>query len=368
MRILFTFAGGTGHVRPLLPLARAAAGAGHTVAFAGPRRTLPAVEAAGFPAFSTREPSPDAVTRGPLLTPDASREERDLRERFVRAGGRVQAAAVSDVIVSWKPDLLVREEADVGAAIAAERLGVPAAMMIVLAAGGFLRPDVVAESLHEIRAEHGLDQDESLAMLTGDLVLAPFPASFRDPEFPMPGNTFCFRQHDVPLARPELVHFTLGTEFNAESGDLFDRGLAGLRGVGREVAAVTGPSIDPAEFDPQPAHIRVEGFVPQEELLPRCAVVICHGGAGSTLGALTHGVPVIVLPLGADQPHNARRVVELGAGLTLDPVTVTPDGLADAVRTVDNDGGFREAAKRFHTENAALPPVAEVVARLESLV
>lgn len=53
MRFLFSFAGGSGHFEPLLPLARAAGAAGHTVAFAGQLAMLPVVAAAGFPAFAT---------------------------------------------------------------------------------------------------------------------------------------------------------------------------------------------------------------------------------------------------------------------------------------------------------------------------
>ena len=49
MRMLFTFAGGSGHLEPLLPIARAARAAGHLVAFAGRPWMVPKVEAAAFP-------------------------------------------------------------------------------------------------------------------------------------------------------------------------------------------------------------------------------------------------------------------------------------------------------------------------------
>ena len=52
----------------------------------------------------------------------------------------------------------------------------------------------------------------------------------------------------------------------------------------------------------QPAHVRAERFVPQSEELPHCDLVISHGGSGSVLGALAHGLPQLLLPLGADQP------------------------------------------------------------------
>ena len=52
--------------------------------------------------------------------------------------------------------------------------------------------------------------------------------------------------------------------------------------------------------------------------MPHAAAMVAHGGAGTTLAALTAGVPLVLLPLSADQPINARRVAELGAGLALD--------------------------------------------------
>ncbi|WP_431873365.1 glycosyltransferase [Amycolatopsis sacchari] len=368
MRILFTFVGGSGHFRPLVPLARAAAAAGHTVAFACPGRMVPAVEKAGFPALATSPPGGAPPDRLPLSAPDPQREERDLREHFARTGGRENTPVLLKLAGQWRPDVVVRCEVDFGAALAAERLGLPCAVVLVLAAGGFLRPGVVAEPLHELRAEQGLPADPRLRMLAGDLVLAPFPPSFRDPRFPLPDGTFAFRQGDLrPPAEGEVVYFTLGTVFNTESGDLFSRVLAGLRKLPAPVVATTGEHIDPAEFGPQPEHVRIDRFVPQESLLPRCAVVVSHGGSGSVLGALAHGVPSVLLPMGADQPHNARRSLDLGTARLLDPVTVTPEDVEAAVSAVLADERYRQAADRLREETNALPGADAAVPLLEKL-
>ena len=53
LRILFTFAGGSGHLEPLVPIARAAECVGHAVAFAGRPWMIPQVEALGFSAFAS---------------------------------------------------------------------------------------------------------------------------------------------------------------------------------------------------------------------------------------------------------------------------------------------------------------------------
>ena len=77
MRILFTFAGGYGHFEPLIPIARAAAHAGHTVAVAGRASLGPTIEVAGFTAFPTWPPFNGAPPkRLPLLPVDLDRSAR----------------------------------------------------------------------------------------------------------------------------------------------------------------------------------------------------------------------------------------------------------------------------------------------------
>ena len=92
-----------------------------------------------------------------------------------------------------------------------------------------------------------------------------------------------------------------------------------------------GRGIEPDELGTQPAHIRVEQYVDQAGVLPQCALVVSHGGSGSLMGALAHGVPSVLTPLGADQPHNARRAAELGVAAVLDAASVTPDEVERAV-------------------------------------
>ena len=54
--------------------------------------------------------------------------------------------------------------------------------------------------------------------------------------------------------------------------------------------------------------------VPHQWLLPRCKMVIHHGGAGTTSAGLRAGIPNIVIPFIADQPFWGRRVQAIGAG------------------------------------------------------
>ena len=97
-----------------------------------------------------------------------------------------------------------------------------------------------------------------------------------------------------------------------------------------------------------PDNVRVERWVPQNEVLARANVMVSHGGSGATLGALAAGLPHVVVPLFADQPYNAERVRATGAGLVVDP----PDGqaVADAIRQVLDDPSFRASAGAMAAE------------------
>ena len=381
MRILFAFTGGRGHADPLVPIAHAAEDAGHTVAFTGRPALVPAVEALGFSVFAT---GPDARNTPPRRIPlrelDAEREDRDLRDGFAVRNARERAADMLVLCGEWRPDLVVCDEVDFGSMLAAERLGLPYASVLVIAAGSFVRHELVADALTGLRAEQGLPPDPELEMLNRYLVLSPFPPGYRDPAFPLPATAHCFRpltldsaQSDalpswpVRLPGAPTVYFTLGTVFNLESGDLFERVLAGLGKLPVNVVATVGTQIDPEELGPLPGNVHVARFIDQSLVLPHCSAVVSHGGSGSVLGALAYGLPLVVLPMGADQPLNAARCQELGVGRVLDAMRSAPEDVAEAVTAVLSDPAYRSAAERMRDELAALPGPEHAVALLERL-
>ena len=375
MRILCTFVGGLGHLAPLLPLARAAQAAGHEVAIAGSGGLVPRIEEAGFRAFATSPPphhsgAPTARDLTPLDVMDPRATELEFAQNFADRGARRMAGAVPGLIEDFRPDLVLRDETDLGTTIAAELLGVPVATHLVLASGLLVRPELVGPQLDAVRAEHGLPPDPGLTRLTSGLVLSDFPPSFRSPASPLRLEPTHYRSVTAPrtprgTGRP-LVYVTLGTIFNKTSGDLFERLLAALAGVDADVVVTVGRELDPAQFGPQPPHVRVARFVPQHEVLPDADLVVSHGGSGSLMATLAHGLPSLLLPLGADQPHNALRAEELGVATTIDAATATPDEIGEGVRTLLADAAMAERCLTVADELRALPDLDSAVAALES--
>lgn len=381
MRILFTFVGGSGHLDPLIPIARAARAVGHIVAVSGRPGMIPRIEAAGFPAFATGPDGGDSDRKLPLLSPSAEREDQVLRDGFAGRLARARATAILDLCAAWRPDILVSDEVDFGAMIAAERLGLPYASVVVIASGAFVRADLLSGRLNELRAEHGLPPDPDLTMLSRHLVLAPGPPSYRDPAHPLPATAHAIRPlvpepaegDELPAGIAEMhgaavVYFTLGTVFNIESGDLFARVISGLRDLPIRLVVTVGRQIDPAELGAQPANVRIERFIPQALLLPRCDLVVSHGGSGSVIGALAHGLPMVLIPMGADQLLNGARCESLGVARVLDPIATTAQEAAEAVSDVLSDPSWRRNAERLQAEIADLPGPDHAVTLLEQLL
>lgn len=369
MRILFSFAGGQGHFLPLAPIARAARAAGHAVAFACQPALVDAVARAGFAAFETGGNTTNTA-RKELLPVDTAREQRAVQRAYAGRIAQERAGRLAALAADWRPDVLACDEMDFGAAAAAERLGLPAAVVLVIGAAEFAPPDMLAAPLAALRAGLGLDGPPARPLLLSQLppALRPDPADgavfrFRPGAFG-PAPDMAWR---AGLPRGPVVHATLGTVFNLESGDLFARLLAGLRDLPANLVMTVGPDIDPAEFGPLPPRIRVLRHVPVDSLLPSCALVVSQGGSGIVTAALAHGLPSLLLPMGADQPLTAARCAALGVARVLDPVAATAGDIRAAAEALLADPAPRAAAGQIAAGMAAFPDAAAAAQRIAAL-
>ena len=104
-----------------------------------------------------------------------------------------------------------------------------------------------------------------------------------------------------------MVYLTLGT-FSNNAVDLFRLVLTALGDEPVNVLATIGRDNGPADLGPMPGNARVEQFIPQAELLPHCAAIVHHAGAGTSFGVLAHGLPSLALPQSADNFVIAARL------------------------------------------------------------
>lgn len=121
---------------------------------------------------------------------------------------------------------------------------------------------------------------------------------------------------------------------------------------------------DPARFGPQPAHVLVERYVSHALLLPRCRLVASRGGAAIMFGALSRGLPKLIILQGADQFMNAHACRQTGAALSLAPAEVSAEAIAAAAGRLLTEPAFTAAARAVQAEIDAMANAEAVLATL----
>jgi MGT family glycosyltransferase len=126
---------------------------------------------------------------------------------------------------------------------------------------------------------------------------------------------------------------------------------------------------EPAALGELPPNVHVEQWLPLAAVLPLCDGVLCHAGSGTTLAALTAGLPLVLVPDGADQFTNAASCREAGVARTLMPGEITSAEVRKAVGAIlATDAPERARARSVAEEIAAMPPATQVATELEELV
>lgn len=145
-----------------------------------------------------------------------------------------------------------------------------------------------------------------------------------------------------------LAFISLGT-INNNHPKFFHAAIQGCLTVDPEmhVIASAGNRIPANEFDKYPANVTVVPFAPQLEILENASIMITHGGMNSVSEAMFFGVPLVVFPVGADQPDVAARVEHCGAGVRGDIKRHDSQYIAGLVARVFGQPSFAKNALRM---------------------
>jgi UDP:flavonoid glycosyltransferase YjiC (YdhE family) len=170
---------------------------------------------------------------------------------------------------------------------------------------------------------------------------------------------------DVRDASTPLVLVSLSTSEQGQA-DLLQRCVDAVAQLPVRAIVTTGTSIDPASVHAG-ANTQVVRYVPHVAILPSAALVITHAGLGTTLAALSAGVPLLCTPMGRDQFFNAEQVQALGAGRLLMP-DPDSDAIARAASEILGDDRLRAGAKRMAVALGGYGGAADAAAALEALV
>lgn len=211
--------------------------------------------------------------------------------------------------------------------------------------------------LNAVRAQHKLPPLRSVFEQydRASRVLMLVSPSF---DFPRPKKPANMRQVGTPMGDPgtadweppwpdgnrPLVVASLSTLPQGQAA-LMRNILLALSKLDVYALVTLGLSLDPADFV-APPNVVLERFVPHSVVLPQAAVLVTQCGIGTVTKGLMYGVPLVCVPILADQPDNAARVAERGAGIHI-ASNASPDQIAVAIKRVLGDQSFRGAAQQL---------------------
>jgi UDP:flavonoid glycosyltransferase YjiC (YdhE family) len=374
----------SGHFLPMVPLARQIEREGHDLAFSVSNDLAAVVASAGFTVAAV-----DGLTHEWMLSEGnrrgPTREALVRKERWRHGTSMFTSRAEAfvepliDIVDRWQPDVIVHEPAEFAAAIAGTVRGLPH----VTHSWGALREtqwgQLRAELMEPVWGRFGL---VPLAH-GGDYEYLYFdicPPSLRSPALDgIPTARPLRPDAPGPAAKPpdwmaglpedRTLYVTMGTmPVNNTQTTLLCMLVEGLARHDVNVIVTVGNNNDPEELGPQPPNVRVERYVPQEDVLPFVTAVICHGGSGTMFGALRHGLPLLMIPLGADQFQNAAACTKAGVGRAVDVETLTADLVTSEAAVLLDDPSYRHRSEAVRNEITAMPGPEFGVRQLDVLV
>jgi MGT family glycosyltransferase len=392
MKIAFVSLDVTGHLNPMIALARAVKARGHDVVCVALPAAKAAVAAAGLPFAPYGEAEYSAEARRADLLRFSSlhgAEATACSGELTRAGVFTAFRHLPQTLRSLRPAAVVLDQVQFGLGLIPMHLGIPYAhvsMAIPFDVTGAVplplfdwpystAPEALARN-REAAAQYqraiqpmrsiadayavsaGIRVDwaapwateSRLAWLSQMPREFDFPSShwpryfhYTGPWHDMQGRTpVGFPWHRL-TGRP-LVYASLGTLHNGMARQFGAILEAARANPGLQVVLSTGSHLDPKGLPPVPGNVLAVPYAPQLELLGRAAVCVTHAGLNTVLESLSHGVPMLALPVATDQPGIGARIRHTRTGISLPFASVTAAQISDAWRELLEDAAYRENA------------------------
>jgi MGT family glycosyltransferase len=340
-----------GNLPPLLAAGRLLAARGHPVSVLASTATRQQALDAGFEVIGYgRAPDPQIDTAF----------EQQAAQLMAAAAGPEIALDVRDVLTDLRPKLLIVDCMLPAAIAAGESTATPTASLVHfpygLARTQMLRGEGAwttdRTQLNVTRSRFGLEPaaDGIAAWESAELLLVTVPKWF-DLATDYPANVVHAgplgvirspQETSSPHGRARILVSFSTTVMEGQVG-LIQRVCEALAEQPVDALLTLGPAVSPEEID-APDNIEAIRYADHDQLLPQTDAVVTHGGMGMTLRTLAHGKPLLLLPLGRDQQFNARRVVELGAGIRL-PAEASPAEISHALHELLGQPRFSTAAE-----------------------
>ena len=364
--LVITWAPG-GNLPPMAAAAELLAARGHDVEVLGSAATQAVFEAGGFAVHPYRR-APEPLTKVAF--------EAQAESILGIAAGAEIALDVRDLVADEHYDLAVVDCMLPAAVSAVRASGIPVAALVhflygpvrqqLLAGGGWTTDLATLAATHR---KLGLAPalDGLVAWESSELLLVTAPRWF-DLGLDYPANVV----HAGPLGVRTRTHrqrtrvlLSFSTTVMDGQRQLVQRVCDAVAAIGVEAVLTLGPALDTAPLR-LASNIELLPFADHDELLSGCTAVVTHGGLGTTLRAIAHGVPLLLLPLGRDQGLNAERATTLGVGTKIS-AGATPPEIGAALTSLLADPRIAAATARLAERIAAAAPDAVAAEAFEQI-
>ncbi|WP_167043437.1 glycosyltransferase [Salinibacterium sp. ZJ454] len=147
-----------------------------------------------------------------------------------------------------------------------------------------------------------------------------------------------------------LVLVSLSTTYISGQADALQRILDAVDGLAVRAVVTTGPAIDPAALT-APLNAEVHRFLPHARVMPTASLVVSHGGHATTMLALAHDLPQLIMPMNPffDQPVIARALSDRNVGRTLPKNAPVSDIRTTIEHMLTDLDRYRDNAARLGT-------------------
>ncbi len=393
MRVLFASWAWRSHYFPMVPLGWALRAAGHDVRVASQPGFASVITDSGL----TPVPVGADIDVGQLLADNMGDR---LRKRFapakswpttvagLRQAGRLDGAIkgirhfiqLAEFMIGdlrafaedWRPDLIVYEPTTFAAPVVAAAAGIPSVRQLWTAdfTGGI--NELAGELLTPLTSKAGVRDVD----LMGTLTLDPCPPQMQV-RYDVRRQPIRYVPYNGPAVQPGWLRepperrrlcVTWGTSIaglRLEHMFRVPEVLEALSDLDAEVVATLVPD-QHAALSSLPPNVRLES-VALHLLLPTCEAIVHQGGGGTTMTAMMHGLPQLVVPHLPDQIFNAQQLAGTGAGLIVHGADASPQVLREAITALCGDPAYRDAARRLQAEAMTFPAPLEVAERLPAL-
>ena len=369
MRVLISSCKAVSHFRPLLPFAHGLRARGHEVRIAALSDLSEEIARHGFDHVIQDAPTDAAradLNERASSVPSERAGKFYMAELFMGILPRAALPGLIEVCNDWRPDLVLRETTEFSGLIAAEKCGIRHIRIEIV--NGESEESIATNFAREIDALRTLVSlpPDGAACLRTEASFSAHPQVLDNTARVNSRAPFRFRVETPKIDEPAspdwaskdgrpLIYMTFGTIAAdiSRAKHIYRDAVEAVADLPVHALLTTGDNAPSDLLGQVPPNVVVRRFVPQAEVLPHVRLLVCHGGSGTVLGGLAAGVPMVIAPLFADQPDNARCLAS--AGLAFSVPDANASSLRAAISAALGDENLRHRAQAAAREIAAMP-------------